>query len=291
MDNTYGLYWINKMIDLKEFRKNIYQNYGVKECPHYSEDGVILKIFKEIGVDKKHKKIVEFGEMRVLGTTTRSFRIKYFPYAVYFTQKIDLISKLLNIFDIIKITIFTKKLKYLSFLGNMPFEFFVTPKNIINILQEKLGKSKEIDILTIDIDSYDYFVAKVILENNYKPRLLILEYNPFLPIDIPLSCPNTRSLDNKPKNKKVYGASYLAMDNLATNYGYKLVHVSGFCNLFYISNEYSDIFTSPDINVELTDSDEKVKKFIDIFCQKGFVPSWMEEESLSKSDLTYFERV
>ena len=173
----------------------------------------------------------------------------------------------------------------------MPFEFFVTPKNIINILQEKLGKSKEIDILTIDIDSYDYFVAKVILENNYKPRLLILEYNPFLPIDIPLSCPNTRSLDNKPKNKKVYGASYLAMDNLATNYGYKLVHVSGFCNLFYISNEYSDIFTSPDINVELTDSDEKVKKFIDIFCQKGFVPSWMEEESLSKSDLTYFERV
>jgi hypothetical protein len=284
-------FWINKMIDLKDFRENIYQNYGVKECPHYSEDGVILKIFEEIGLDKKHKRIVEFGETRVLGTTTRSFRIKYLPYAVYFTQKIDIMSKILNIFDIIKITIFTKKLKYLSFFNNMPFKFFVTSENIIKILKGKLGKSKEIDILTIDIDSYDYFVSKLILENDYKPRLLVLEYNPFLPIDVPLSCPNTRFLNNKPKNKRVYGASYLAMDNLATNYGYKLVHVSGFCNLFYIRNEYADIFTSPDINVELTDSDEKVKEFINLFCQKGFVPSWMEEKALSKSDLAYFERV
>ena len=36
------------MINLNDFRKNIYQNDGIFECPHYSEDGVILKIFEKI---------------------------------------------------------------------------------------------------------------------------------------------------------------------------------------------------------------------------------------------------
>ena len=64
------------MIDLSNYRKNIYQNYGFRECPHYSEDGVILKIFDEIGVSN-YPQCVEFGELRVLGTTTRAFRIFY----------------------------------------------------------------------------------------------------------------------------------------------------------------------------------------------------------------------
>jgi hypothetical protein len=49
------------LIDLNDYRKNIYYNYGVKECPHYSEDGVIEKIFTEIGLEEKSF-IVEFGE-------------------------------------------------------------------------------------------------------------------------------------------------------------------------------------------------------------------------------------
>ena len=62
------------MIELKEYRENIYQNYGLRECPHYGEDGVILKIFEEIGVSE-NPYCIEFGELRVLGTTTRSYRI------------------------------------------------------------------------------------------------------------------------------------------------------------------------------------------------------------------------
>jgi|GEM_PF-1596186 len=279
------------MISLNKFRKNIYHNYGVKECPHYSEDGVIIKIFEEIGVDSKDKTIVEFGETRVLGTTTRSFRVKYIANAVYFTQKIDLRSKILNILDVVKVVFIKKNFKYLKFLNNMPFEFFVTPENIVDLLQKKLKAIKNIDILTIDIDSYDYYVAKEVLENNYRPKLLILEYNPFLPIDIALSCPNTQILNNKPSNKKVFGASFLAMDSLAKIYGYKLIHVSGFCNLFYIRNEYANLFTSPDINIELTDSKEKVIEFIRLYCQDGFEPSWMNEKSLTGNDIKYFEKV
>ena len=62
------------MLDLSNYRENIYQNYGYRECPYYGEDGVILKIFEEIGVSD-NPCCVEFGELRVLGTTTRSYRI------------------------------------------------------------------------------------------------------------------------------------------------------------------------------------------------------------------------
>ena len=79
------------MINLNDFRKNIYHNYGVKECPHYSEDGVIKKIFYEIGLESKPFTI-EFGETRSLGTTTRAFRIGYLARAVYFVGNIDFYS-------------------------------------------------------------------------------------------------------------------------------------------------------------------------------------------------------
>lgn len=40
------------MIDLNQYRRNIFQRAGVRECPHYSEDGVILEVFRQIGVGK-----------------------------------------------------------------------------------------------------------------------------------------------------------------------------------------------------------------------------------------------
>ena len=33
------------MINLKQYKKDIYYNYGVKEAPYYSEDRVISKNF------------------------------------------------------------------------------------------------------------------------------------------------------------------------------------------------------------------------------------------------------
>ena len=181
------------LIDLNDYRKNIYHNYGVKECPHYSEDGVIEKIFTEIGLEEKPF-IVEFGETRSLGTTTRAFRIGYSSRAMYFVGSIDFYSKILNILDVLKATLLTRNIKCLKFLMNMPFMFFVKPENIVDLFDKILAKEginhNNIDILTIDIDSYDYYIVKELLEHEYKPRLFIVEYNPNLPIDQALSYPN-----------------------------------------------------------------------------------------------------
>jgi len=281
------------LIDLNDYRKNIYYNYGVKECPHYSEDGVIEKIFTEIGLEEKPF-IVEFGETRSLGTTTRAFRIGYSSRAMYFVGSIDFYSKILNILDVLKATLLTRNIKCLKFLMNMPFMFFVKPENIVNLFDKKLTKERidrnNIDILTVDIDSYDYYCVKKLLEHEYNPRLFIVEYNPNLPIDQALSYPNTEALSLS-KNRKVYGASYLAMNNLMEKFSYKLVHISGFCNLFYIRNEYSGVFTKPDINKELPVSKKEVIEFVDLYCQKGFRPSWLEEPELNEEELKFFDKV
>ncbi len=281
------------MINLNDFRKNIYHNYGVKECPHYSEDGVIEKIFTEIGLEEKPF-IVEFGETRVLGTTTRALRIGYLSRAMYFVGSIDLYSKILNILDVLKTILLTRNIKYLQFLMNLPFIFFVKPDNIVDLFDKILAKEginrNNIDILTIDIDSYDYYCAKELLEHEYKPRLFIVEYNPNLPIDQALSYPKAEALSLS-KNRKVFGASYLAMNNLMEKFGYELVHISGFCNLFYIRNEYSGVFTKPDINKERPVSKKEAIEFVDLYCQKDFRPSWLDEPHLNDKELNFFDKV
>lgn len=275
------------MINLNDFRKNLFHKVGIRECPHYSEDGVILKIFEKIGVSS-NPLIIEFGETRSLGTTTRSFRIKYFSKAIYFTGNLNMKSTFLNILDIFKITFSKRKLRYLKFLFNLPFKYFVTPDNIINLLQKK--NVNNIDILTIDIDSYDYYITKKILEEGFKPTLLILEYNPSIPIDLKITYPY-KTQKNKPVNKKVYGASFKALHDLAKKYDYELIHISGFCNLFFVNNQNSKNFIQPILEAEIPKNNNDILNFIDIYCQKNFVPSWLYEPELSASDLEYFDKV
>lgn len=275
------------MINLNDFRANIYQDEGVRQCPHYSEDGVILKIFETIGTGPSPL-AVEFGETRSLGTTTRSFRIRYKARSIYFTGNLSARSTRLNIMDIFKISFRKADPGFLKFLLNLPFKFFVTPDNILKLFNDK--KANDIDILTIDIDSYDYFIAKKILENGYKPRLLILEYNFNLGLNNSISYPY-KSNKKKPVNKRAFGASYGALNKLATKYGYKLVHVSGFCNLFYVREDFAIYFSAPDLNTELMHSDEEVIEFIDKYCQKGFIPTWLYAPELQPEDFEYFEQV
>ena len=274
------------MINLKEYRKNIYQNEGLRECPHYGEDGVILKIF-EIVKPNKFPLIIEFGETRSLGTTTRSFRIKYKSKSIYFTGDLTFRSTVLNILDIFKIAFGRLNPIYLKFLFNMPFKFFVTPENVIDLFNMK--KVSDIDILCVDIDSYDYFIARKILSNGFLPKLLILEYNYSLGYDKCISYPYPGL--STVSNKRAYGASYLAMFNLASMYNYKLVHISGFCNLFFVRDDFKEFFYEPDLNADLIKNKEDIDVFLRDHCQNGFFPSWYNENDLKDSDLDSFKIV
>ena len=269
------------MINLSEFRKNKYQNYGHRECPYYGEDGVVLKIFDEIGASD-NPTCVEFGELRVLGTTTRAYRIFYKAKSLYFSFSYDFRSFYLNIIDVFKVVFLTGSLKYLKFFLNFPFKEYVTTSNIENIFQKSKIKKNDLDLLTVDLDSSDYFIIKKLLDLNYRPKLFIVEYNPSFGLDKKCTIPENQDLI--PYSPRLYGASYQAMNSLMISNNYSLCHVTGFCNLFNVRAVYAGKFVKPDINEEFTDTDEKISQYLEEYCQEGFIPSWMNAPKLSDED-------
>jgi hypothetical protein len=94
----------------------------------------------------------------------------------------------------------------------------VSPANINDILSEH-GFTGEIDLVSIDIDSYDYWVLESLTV--VSPRVLIVEYNARLGPDLAVTIPNDRALDDVPK--RLRGASLAAIEKLARRKGYRLV--------------------------------------------------------------------
>jgi hypothetical protein len=58
----------------------------------------------------------------------------------------------------------------------------VTPENVCCLIKG-LGAPEVIDVLSLDIDSYDYYVLESLL-NEYQFKILCLEINPIFPIEI-----------------------------------------------------------------------------------------------------------
>ena len=50
------------------------------------------------------------------------------------------------------------------------------PDNIVNNFK-KFGVKSSFDLLSVDTDSYDFFMLEAILAAKYVPRVIIVEYN------------------------------------------------------------------------------------------------------------------
>ena len=50
------------------------------------------------------------------------------------------------------------------------------PDNIVQLFQ-RFEVKKTFDLLSVDTDSYDFFMLEAILEAGYAPRVIIVEYN------------------------------------------------------------------------------------------------------------------
>ena len=275
------------MINLNNFRQNIYSHVGHRPTPCYGEDGVLLKIFEEVQLTSSPT-VVEFGELRSLGTTTRSIRIRHKAKSVYFSGTLDSRSKVLNVVDIFRVALKFRELEYLKFLVNMPFQAWLSIGNFPKKLSALSGKS--VDLVVVDIDSFDYEVVKEIIASGIQPTCFIVEYNPSLPVEIPLYLSETAS-KHPNLSPRVYGASFAAWEYLFASHKYRLVHVSGFCNLFYLRESDSKLFEKPDIRSEVTDSNEKVLAFAEKWCLPGFRPSWLSSPALSSEDLQVLTQI
>ena len=56
------------------------------------------------------------------------------------------------------------------------------PENIISLFQ-RFSVKKTFDLLSVDTDSYDWFMLEKILENEYRPRVIIIEHNSMIELN------------------------------------------------------------------------------------------------------------
>jgi hypothetical protein len=114
-------------------------------------------------------------------------------------------------------------------------ETFVYPGNV-ETLFEQYGVPKDLDLLSIDIDSNDYYVWKVI--HNFRPKVVIIEFNSAFPP------PQKMVVQFHPMNywdgdSDYFGASIQSLYELGKAKGYELVHCSSQgINLIFVDKQY-----------------------------------------------------
>ena len=109
----------------------------------------------------------------------------------------------------------------------------VTP-DIIDALITKHGFAGEVDLLSIDVDSIDYWLLESVTACS--ARVLIMEYNALFGPTRAVSLPNAPKPADAPKGYS--GASLAAIEKLARRKGYRLVlcEESGI-NAFFLRND------------------------------------------------------
>lgn len=114
-------------------------------------------------------------------------------------------------------------------------ETFVYPGNV-ETLFEQYGVPQDLDVLSIDIDSNDYYVWKVI--HDYHPKIVIIEFNSAFPP------PQKKVVQFHPMNywdgdSDYFGASIQSLYELGKKKGYELVHCSSMgINLIFVEKKY-----------------------------------------------------
>jgi hypothetical protein len=165
------------------------------------EDGIILALFEHAGVT--NRRFVEIGSGMSGGNSAiLAYECGWSGLMIEIEQrKID-----------------TLRENFRHNPGVIGIAAAVSPENINQLLSEH-GFTGEIDLLSLDIDSFDYWVLEAITV--VSPRVLIVEYNARLGRDRALTIPKDGVLDDIPKPLR--GASLAAIEKLARRKGYRLV--------------------------------------------------------------------
>jgi FkbM family methyltransferase len=151
----------------------------------------------------------------------------------------------------------------------------VTSGNI-NELFLRHGVPEDLDCLVVDIDGIDYWVWRA-LAPEYKPALVVIEFNAHVPLGVEATLADAPRWRYQPG--KDYGASFSAQCRLAAQKGYRLIHVHGPWNLYFLRNDLPwpaelDIRQPLDARgfALLTDTES----FYEALCGPGKRPTWFE---------------
>lgn len=190
------------------------------------EDGVLEQIFKEIGVTNKFCVEIGAGD-GVKYSTTYDLQNKLGFKRLLFDGYVPVVKGKTSA------DASEEEIEQAVLNSNRKTKFvkaFVTKDNINTLLKEQKAP-KSFDFLSLDIDGNDWWVWK---ELNYKPRVVMVEFNQYIPgnIDAVISYNEDFVITVKDAYNN---ASIKAFYLLGLAKGYTLIH-SFSCNLFFVKN-------------------------------------------------------
>lgn len=193
--------------------------YEFKAFSQAGEDGLISEIFNRIGTTNQF--FVEFGVGNGLENNTTYLLVK--GWKGYWIEGSQNYCKSIS-----------KSFADLLASGQLTLmNTFVSAENIEALFSEK-NVPLELDLLSIDIDGNDYWVWQAIA--NYRPRVVVIEYNAIYPPE------SSWVMEYNPSHQWKYdsymGTSLKALERLGNQKGYKLVGcVFSGVNAFFVRED------------------------------------------------------
>jgi hypothetical protein len=140
---------------------------------------------------------------------------------------------------------------------------FVTRNNIRNLKQRVIYENP--DVLSLDIDGNDYYLAKAILQCGLRPKIFILEYNSAFGPTAAITIPYREDFQVAPnyRDNLYYGSSVSALRKLASTFGYKFVTVdtNGVNAIFIDPGEFDSVFVSSIKGINFAENFSQLRQY------------------------------
>lgn len=203
--------------------KNPLNKHGKKIFSQSDEDGITIEIIKRINCLNEGI-FVELGVGD--GTENNTLILKALGWKGFW--------------------IGNEKLK-IDYANSKDFSYicsFVDLENVIDLLKKGSSSIGEnlIDVISLDLDGNDYYFLKKIIENNFRPKLFIVEYNAKFPP--PIKWKIEYEKDHKWKGDDYFGASLSTYNDFFEKNGYKLICCNAHtgANAYFIKKEFINLF-------------------------------------------------
>ncbi len=192
---------------LIEYAQNMYSQFG--------EDGIIKKIFEIIGPESKLA--VEFGAWDGIHlSNTAKLWIGDLSWRAVLIEgnvnRFEQLAKTAAQFNVLAVC---------AWVG-------IEKADCLEAVLEKFNITEPIDLLSIDVDGNDYHIFNSL--EKIRPRVIICEYNPTIPIHYDVFAPYCSNNN--------FGSSAAALARIAQTKGYKLVALTTVNAFFIRENEF-----------------------------------------------------
>ena len=212
--------------------KKINQLDSINDCEfkafsQFGDDGIIQYLINKIEITNDFENFIEFGVENYNESNTKFLLLNNNWNGLIFDGSTHNIKIIKNSYYYWKHAI-------------EAHQHFVDKENI-NEFIKKNNSSKNIGILSIDIDGNDYWIWDSIYAVD--PIIVIIEYNSLFGEKYSLTVPYDKNFvrENKHYSNKYYGASIKALKQLGNKKGYDFLFTnSARNNAYFIKRKYKD---------------------------------------------------